>query len=86
MKKITILLTVIILAVLFFLPGSSVSAQGMMGGNQTITASEASSTAQDEAKGKEVCCGNSTYFPDCNHGAAMLGFIELAVSQGLVER
>lgn len=29
------------------------------------------------------CCGNSTYFPDCNHGAAMLGFIELAVVQGL---
>lgn len=29
------------------------------------------------------CCGNSTYFPDCNHGAAMLGFIELAVSQGI---
>ncbi|MCL4338087.1 hypothetical protein M1271_00175 [Patescibacteria group bacterium] len=27
------------------------------------------------------CCGNSTYFPDCNHGAAMLGFLELAVSQ-----
>src|SRR3989338_5111306 len=29
------------------------------------------------------CCGNSTYFPDCNHGAAMLGFIELAVNQGM---
>ena len=29
------------------------------------------------------CCGNSTYFPDCNHGAAMLGYIELAVTQGL---
>lgn len=29
------------------------------------------------------CCGNSTFFPDCNHGAAMLGFIELAVTQGL---
>lgn len=29
------------------------------------------------------CCGNSTYFPDCNHGAAMLGFIELAVVQGI---
>ncbi|MCL5997982.1 MAG: hypothetical protein M1546_18305 [Chloroflexi bacterium] len=29
------------------------------------------------------CCGNHTAFPDCNHGAAMLGFIELAVSQGL---
>ena len=21
------------------------------------------------------CCGNSTYFPDCNHGMAMLGFL-----------
>lgn len=31
------------------------------------------------------CCGNSTYFPDCNHGAAMLGFIELAVAQGMVK-
>jgi hypothetical protein len=29
------------------------------------------------------CCGNHTAFPDCNHGAAMLGFIELAVSQGM---
>src|SRR3990167_8820205 len=29
------------------------------------------------------CCGNHTGFPDCNHGAAMLGFIELAVSQGM---
>ena len=29
------------------------------------------------------CCGNSTYFPDCNHGAAMLGFLYLGVSQGM---
>lgn len=29
------------------------------------------------------CCGNSTYFPDCNHGAAMLGFIELTVASGM---
>ena len=29
------------------------------------------------------CCNNHTYFPDCNHGAAMLGYIELAVAQGL---
>lgn len=29
------------------------------------------------------CCGNSTYFPDCNHGMAMLGLIELLVEQGL---
>jgi len=31
------------------------------------------------------CCGNSTYFPDCNHGMAMLGFLELAASQGFDE-
>lgn len=29
------------------------------------------------------CCGNSTFFPDCNHGAAMLGFLYLAASQGM---
>ncbi|MBI2573874.1 MAG: hypothetical protein HYV78_00555 [Candidatus Wildermuthbacteria bacterium] len=31
------------------------------------------------------CCGNSTYFPDCNHGMAMLGLIELMASQGVSE-
>ena len=31
------------------------------------------------------CCGNSTAFPDCNHGMAALAYIELAVSQGLPE-
>ena len=31
------------------------------------------------------CCGNSTYFPDCNHGMAMLGFLELMASQGVGE-
>lgn len=47
-------------------------------------------TKEQEATVSEIaqnifrpCCGNSTYFPDCNHGAAMLGFIELAVSQGM---
>lgn len=29
------------------------------------------------------CCGNSTYFPDCNHGAAMLGYLELAAAAGM---
>jgi hypothetical protein len=29
------------------------------------------------------CCNNPTAMPDCNHGAAMLGFIELAVAQGM---
>lgn len=32
------------------------------------------------------CCGNSTYFPDCNHGMAALGYIELAVKQGIPEQ
>lgn len=31
------------------------------------------------------CCNNSTYFPDCNHGMAMLGFLELMASQGASE-
>lgn len=31
------------------------------------------------------CCGNSTYFPDCNHGMAMLGLMELMASQGATE-
>lgn len=32
------------------------------------------------------CCGNSAHFPDCNHGMAMLGFLELAASQGVGEQ
>ena len=31
------------------------------------------------------CCDNSTYFPDCNHGMAMLGLLELMASQGANE-
>ncbi|OGM90868.1 hypothetical protein A2999_00740 [Candidatus Wolfebacteria bacterium RIFCSPLOWO2_01_FULL_38_11] len=31
------------------------------------------------------CCGNSTYFPDCNHGMAMLGLLEIMASQGVSE-
>lgn len=31
------------------------------------------------------CCGNNTAFPDCNHGAGMLGFVELAVAAGMPE-
>lgn len=44
------------------------------------------------AKVKEIadnvfrpCCGNPTSFPDCNHGMAALGLIELLVSQGKSE-
>src|SRR3989344_220659 len=31
------------------------------------------------------CCGNSTHFPDCNHGMAMLGLLELMASRGVSE-
>lgn len=31
------------------------------------------------------CCGNSTYFPDCNHGMAMLALLELMAFQGASE-
>lgn len=31
------------------------------------------------------CCNNSTAFPDCNHGAALLGLLQLGASQGLTE-
>lgn len=31
------------------------------------------------------CCDNSTHFPDCNHGMAMLGFLELIASQNISE-
>ena len=32
-----------------------------------------------------ACCGNSTYFPDCNHGMAALAMIELMVSNNVDE-
>lgn len=31
------------------------------------------------------CCGNPTSFPDCNHGMAILGLLELMAGQGLSE-
>jgi len=32
------------------------------------------------------CCGNSTHFPDCNHGMAMLGLLELMAKNGANEQ
>lgn len=32
------------------------------------------------------CCNNSTHFPDCNHGMAMLGLLQLMAAQGASER
>ncbi len=31
------------------------------------------------------CCSNPAYFPDCNHGMAMLGLMEFMASQGASE-
>ena len=46
-------------------------------------------TPEQQARVEEVasavyrpCCDNSTLFPDCNHGMAMLGWLELMASQG----
>lgn len=32
------------------------------------------------------CCGNATHFPDCNHGMAMLGLLELLAANGVSEQ
>jgi len=32
------------------------------------------------------CCGNSTHFPDCNHGMAMLGLLELMAANNVGEQ
>lgn len=32
------------------------------------------------------CCGNSTHFPDCNHGMAMLGLLQLLAWEDATER
>lgn len=49
-------------------------------------------TKEEQAKVDRVsrgifrpCCGNSAHFPDCNHGMAMLGLLELLASQGASE-
>jgi len=31
------------------------------------------------------CCNNATYFPDCNHGMAMLGLLELLAANDVIE-
>ncbi len=45
--------------------------------------SEQQSRVEEVASGVyRPCCGNATLFPDCNHGMAMLGLLELMASQG----
>jgi hypothetical protein len=74
--------------------GSFASTGGWTVGAKEATALYSSAdliklTAEQQARLEEVaknayrpCCGNSTYFPDCNHGMALLGLLELMASQG----
>lgn len=48
-----------------------------------LTASEQLMVEEVSKNIYRPCCGNSTHFPDCNHGMAMLGILELAASQGM---
>jgi len=44
--------------------------------------------ARVEAVSKGIfrpCCNNATYFPDCNHGMAMLGLLELLAANDVSE-
>lgn len=51
--------------------------------HQYITLSQSQQKKVEEIAGGiyRPCCGNSTVFPDCNHGMAALALIELMVSQ-----
>ncbi len=51
-----------------------------------ILSEELQSKVEEVAKGVyRPCCDNPTHFPDCNHGMAMLGLLELMASQGATE-
>lgn len=50
-----------------------------------LTSSEEALVARVAGNTYRPCCDNPTIFPDCNHGAALLGALELAVSQGYNE-
>lgn len=51
----------------------------------TLTADQ-QALVEKVAKGiYRPCCNNSTYFPDCNHGMAMLGLLEYLASTGATE-
>lgn len=50
-----------------------------------LTPAEESLVAKVAESTYRPCCDNPTSFPDCNHGAALLGALELAASQGYNE-
>lgn len=47
-----------------------------------LTAEQQQRLVEVAAEVYRPCCGNPTIFPDCNHGMAMLGLLELMASQG----
>ena len=52
--------------------------------NSAILSLSAEQQARVEEVAKAIyrpCCDNPTHFPDCNHGMAMLGLLELMASQ-----
>ena len=51
----------------------------------TLTPDQQALVARASKNIYRPCCGNSTYFPDCNHGMAMLGLLELMAAQGVSE-
>ncbi|MDO8555312.1 MAG: hypothetical protein Q7R75_01990 [bacterium] len=51
----------------------------------TLTPEQQTLVEQVSSNIYRPCCDNSTYFPDCNHGMAMLGLLELLASQGANE-
>lgn len=52
----------------------------------TLTAAEQELVERVSKGIYRPCCNNATYFPDCNHGMAMLGLLELMASQGASEK
>ena len=64
--------------------GANEDAMNYYSKHSYINLSEKQQKTVEEIAGNiyRPCCGNSTAFPDCNHGMAMLGLIELMASQG----
>ncbi|MBI5798735.1 MAG: hypothetical protein HZB10_02285, partial [Candidatus Yonathbacteria bacterium] len=51
----------------------------------TLTPAQQASVERISANIYRPCCDNPAIFPDCNHGMAMLGLLELLASQGATE-
>ncbi|HSA99724.1 MAG TPA: hypothetical protein VLE49_03670 [Anaerolineales bacterium] len=47
-----------------------------------LTAEQQKSVEEVASAVYRPCCNNPTHFPDCNHGMAMLGILELMASKG----